>query len=131
VTVHPVARAAAAHDDVSDGLQAKFSLPYLTAFTILHGAPRTADFDAVDAEARALALAVEVQLDSGLEELESRVRAGDAEATVVWPLGSPRKPMDERALQRKVEELAGDRLNGVLDDPARSAADVLAAAGLS
>ena len=39
--------------------------------------------------------------------------------------------MDARALQRKVEELAGDRLSGVLDDPARSAADVLAAAGLS
>src|SRR4029079_13889577 len=31
VTVHPLARAAAARDDVEDGLQAKFSIPYLVA----------------------------------------------------------------------------------------------------
>jgi 2-methylcitrate dehydratase PrpD len=44
VRVHPIARQAAIHDDVSDPLQAKFSIPYLTAFTLLHGAPRVRSF---------------------------------------------------------------------------------------
>ncbi len=34
-----VARQAAARDDVADGLAAKFSIPYLVAFSLLHGAP--------------------------------------------------------------------------------------------
>ena len=131
VTVHPLARAAAAHDDVTDGLTAKFSIPYLTAFALLRGAPRAGDFGAVDGDARALARHVEIRLDAGLEELEARVVAGASEARVASPLGSPRRPMDAAALRDKVQELAGERLEGVLDDPARPAADVLAAAVLS
>ncbi len=42
VRVHPRARQAAPYDDVADGLQARFSIPYLTAFALLHGAPDVA-----------------------------------------------------------------------------------------
>ena len=45
VVVHPVSRAAAALDDVSDGLQARFSIPYLTAFALLRGGPTVDDLD--------------------------------------------------------------------------------------
>ena len=53
VTVHPVSLQAAAHGpEPKDGLEAKFSIPYLTAFTLLHGPPRVESFDAVDAAGR-------------------------------------------------------------------------------
>jgi hypothetical protein len=39
--------------------------------------------------------------------------------------------MGAAELRRKVEELAGGRLHGVLDDRSRPAAGVLAAAGLA
>ena len=39
VVVHPRARQAAPYDDVADGLQAKFSIPYTVAYTLLHGVP--------------------------------------------------------------------------------------------
>src|SRR4051794_36030918 len=42
VVVHPRARQAAAYDDVTDGLQAKFSIPYLVAFALQRGAPEPA-----------------------------------------------------------------------------------------
>jgi hypothetical protein len=38
--------------------------------------------------------------------------------------------MDPGQLQAKVEGLAGDRLDGVLDDPDRPVREVLGAAGL-
>ena len=50
VSVHPLSLEAAAEDEPADGLQAKFSIPYLIAFTLLHGAPTVASFDGVDAE---------------------------------------------------------------------------------
>ena len=54
VRVHPVARQAAHLDLVSDGLSAKFSIPYCVAHTLLHGPPRVRDFAALDgADARA------------------------------------------------------------------------------
>ena len=37
-------------DDVADGLQAKFSIPYLTAFALLRGAPGVDDLRGVDAD---------------------------------------------------------------------------------
>src|SRR6185312_11603388 len=55
VTVHPVARRAAMYDDVADGLQAKFSIPYLVAFVALRGEPEPASFAAVDADVQELA----------------------------------------------------------------------------
>jgi hypothetical protein len=78
-----------------------------------------------------LARAIELRLDPRLDEMEAHVAAGKSEARVRSPLGSPGRPMDAAALRDKVHELAGERLEGVLDDSARPAADVLAAAGLS
>ena len=46
VTVHPVSlQAAAEGPEPADGLQAKFSIPYLTAYTLLHGPPTVESFD--------------------------------------------------------------------------------------
>ena len=132
VTVHPVGlHAASLGPDVADGLQAKFSFSYLTAFTLLHGPPRVESFDAVEPEARRLAQRVRVNTDPGLLESEAVLeiegeRAGHVEAA----LGSPARPMAEDQLARKVSDLAGDRLDSVLDDPVRPVREVVAAAGL-
>ncbi len=131
VTVHPLARAAAALDDACDGLQAKFSIPYLTAFALLRGAPTVASFGGVDEQVRALARHVSVRTDTALAEMEARVEVGGAPpARVRSPLGSPGQPMDAQRLRQKARDLAGDRLDGVLDDPSTPAARVVAAAGL-
>jgi 2-methylcitrate dehydratase PrpD len=132
VVVHPVARQAAAHDDVEDGLQAKFSIPYLVAFALLHGAPRARDFDSVDPSTRALAReSITVAVDPQLGEMEALIATGgETLARVETALGSPARPMDGQALAAKLHGLAGDRLDGVLDDPAAPAATVVAAAGL-
>jgi 2-methylcitrate dehydratase PrpD len=130
VTVHPLERKAAAHDDASTGLQAKFSIPYLAAYTRLHGPPTLSSFDGVDDDARALARdAVTVTLDASLGEWESRVSLGDDGhgARVQFALGSPERPLDARSLSAKVRSLAGERLDGVLDDPDRPASEILAA----
>ena len=130
VEVHPVARAAAARDAPRDGLEAKFSIPYLTAFTLLHGAPTVSDFAALDGPARELARNVSVRTDPQLGEMAARlVTADGARAEVEWPHGSPRRPLDGEALLRKLRDLAGERLDGVLDDRAAPAARVAAAAG--
>ena len=52
VLAHPVSRQAAGYDAVETPLQAKFSIPYTTAFTLLHGGPRVDDFAALDPEAQ-------------------------------------------------------------------------------
>jgi 2-methylcitrate dehydratase PrpD len=126
VVVHPLARAAARYDDATDGLQAKFSIPYLAAYTSLHGPPTLASFQTVDDEVRARAATVEVLTDASLGEWEARVGGVGVE----WALGSPQRPLDSVALTDKVRDLAGDRLDGMLDDPARPAAEVLAAAAI-
>jgi 2-methylcitrate dehydratase PrpD len=132
VVVHPRSRQAAWLDDVEDGLQAKFSIPYLIAYTLLYGPPGVRAFDAVDGEARSLAARiVSVRLDDSLLESEALLeRDGETAARVEYATGSPQRPLDEARLAAKVEELAGGRLDGVLRDPARPAAEVLAAAGL-
>jgi 2-methylcitrate dehydratase PrpD len=132
VGMHPRAREAAAYDDVADGLQAKFSIPYLVAYTLLRGEPDVASFTAVDPAARELAAErITVRTDPGLGESEAVIEAGGEEIVrVADSLGSPARPMTEDQLQGKASGLAGTRLDGVLDDPARPAAEVLAAAGL-
>ena len=132
VIVHPRARRAAAHDDVSDGLQAKFSLSYLVAYTLLRGEPSAASFSGVDAETRALAAdRIRVRTDPALGETEAVLEAdGQAVARVAHSLGSPERPMSQDQLAAKVEDLAGRRLAGVLDDPQRPVAELLSAAGL-
>jgi 2-methylcitrate dehydratase PrpD len=130
VWVHPLAQAAAARGVPADGLEAKFSLPYTAAFALLHGAPGVSDFRAVDAEARELAARVEVRIDDALGEMAARLETPAGAASVEWPLGSPGRPMSSDALQRKVRDLAGDRLEGVLGDEHAPAARLVAAAGL-
>jgi 2-methylcitrate dehydratase PrpD len=133
VVVHPVARQAAALDDVSDPLQAKFSIPYLTAFALLHGPPRLRDFAGVDAEARALAArAVTVTMDTALGEMEARIESGGRTLSrVETALGSPARPMEAARLEDKAHELAGERLDGVLADLTAPAQVALDAAGLA
>jgi 2-methylcitrate dehydratase PrpD len=131
VAVHPVSRLTAFRDDVDDGLQAKFSIPYLTAYTLLHGAPRVESFAGVDDGARTLAERITVRTDATLLESEAVLEAGgEIVARVETALGSPGRPMDAATLAAKVRSLAGTRLDGVLDDPASPVRDVADAAGL-
>jgi 2-methylcitrate dehydratase PrpD len=130
--VHPVSRQAAPYDDAETPLQAKFSIPYTVAFTLLHGPPTVDAFTAVEPAARALARErVRVRTDRELAESEAvLVLDGREAARVTAALGSPERPMDAGQLAAKVHGLAGERLDDVLEDPARPAAEVLSAAGL-
>jgi 2-methylcitrate dehydratase PrpD len=129
VVVHPVSRRAAALDDVEDGLQAKFSIPYLTAWALRHGAPVVDSFKGVDERVRADATGVEVRTDAALAESEALVLVdGETVGHVEAALGSPQRPMDAAALAAKVRALAGPDVACALDDPARPAAEVLALA---
>jgi 2-methylcitrate dehydratase PrpD len=132
VTIHPVSlQAAAVGPEPVDGLQAKFSIPYLTAYTLLHGPPVVESFDDVDAATVERARSIEVRTDRSLLESEFILTAGDTVlARVRAALGSPSNPMDAGALRAKVERLAGAELAGALDDLGRPAADLLALAGL-
>ena len=130
VTVHRRSRQAAPLDDVATGLEAKFSIPYTVAFTLLHGAPTVESFNTVDAAARALAARIEIQVDDTLEQSEAvLVWSGGAspiEIRVDAARGSPQHPMTGEQLNAKVRSLAGSRLDGALDEPARPASEVLA-----
>ncbi|MTD46431.1 hypothetical protein GKE82_19605 [Conexibacter sp. W3-3-2] len=133
IVVHPVSRRAAALDDVTDGLAAKFSIPYCTAFALRHGrAPaRLEDFAVVDGGVRADARRVRVVTDETLLQSEAvlvhETASGEIEvARVEAALGSPQRPMSADQLGEKVRALTGARLDALLDDPARPAADVLA-----
>ena len=131
VTVHPISRRAAALDAVRDGLEAKFSIPYLTAYALLHGAPGVDAFDDVDQRAAALGARIAVHTDPALAANEALLTVGGKLAAHVrHPRGCPANPLDGVALRVKVEALAGDVLDGALDDPRRAAADVPALSGL-
>jgi 2-methylcitrate dehydratase PrpD len=132
VIVHPVARQAAHLDAVSDGLSAKFSIPYCVAHTLARGAPRTADFARLDDGVLERAGAVSVRVDDSLPQWGAVLKPAGAEAVRVdGPRGAPGRPVTDAELAGKVSDLAGDRLTGVLDDPNVPAAAVLRAAGLS
>jgi 2-methylcitrate dehydratase PrpD len=132
VTVHPVSlQAAAIGPEPTDGLQAKFSIPYLTAYTLLYGPPDVESLAAVDTAAVERARSIAVRTDPSLLESEFVLSDGDEEiARVRAALGSPAQPMDAGALRAKVESLAGPRLAGALDDLDRPAADLVDLAGL-
>jgi 2-methylcitrate dehydratase PrpD len=132
VSVHPVSLQAAAHGaEPLDGLQAKFSIPYLTAFTLLHGSPRVESFESVLPDVVERARRIEVRTDAALLESEFVITNGDEElARVKAALGSPDQPMDADALRLKVERLGGAELAAALDDNRRPAADLLELAGL-
>jgi 2-methylcitrate dehydratase PrpD len=123
VSVHPRARQAAAYDDVETGLQAKFSIPYLVAYTLLRGEPGVTSFAEVDEEVRAFAAErVSVIVDEHLGESAARL----LDVEVAHSVGSPESPMTAQRLAAKVRGLAGERLDGLLDDPDRPAAELLA-----
>ncbi len=130
VTVHPLSRQAAALDAVTDGLQAKFSIPYLTAHALLHGAPDVASFERIDTAVAELATRVSVRTDPALGVSEAVLEVdGVAVSRVTAPRGSPANPLDGDALADKIRALAGDALDGALDDPDRPAATLLDALG--
>jgi hypothetical protein len=102
------------------------------AFTLLNGPPHVESFYEVDHRVSAYAAdRVTVDTDPGLLESEAVLRADGAEVRVEAALGSPERPMDAEALAAKLRGLAGERLDGALDDPDRPAAELLEAAGLS
>jgi 2-methylcitrate dehydratase PrpD len=130
VRVHPVSLQAAARGPrPADGLEAKFSIPYVVAYTLLNGPPVVESFASIDGDASALAEArVRVSADASLEESEAILSSDGREVRVEAALGSPARPMSADALRAKVESLAGDRLEGALDDrelPARSLLQLL------
>ncbi len=132
VSVHPVSlQAAAQGPEPADGLQAKFSIPYLTAYTLLHGPPRVESFDEIEPAVVERARQVEVRTDGSLLESEFVLHEGDEEiARVKAALGSPANPMDAEALRLKVEGLGGPELAAALDDLGRPAGELLELAGL-
>ena len=131
VRVHPVARQAAYLDEVSDGLSAKFSIPYCVGHTFLHGPPRVRDFDSIDPEVARLAGQVDVTIDSSLPPFGAVLsRAGDELSSLAAPTGAAERPVSPEALTRKLNDLAGHRLDGILDDPGLPAAAVLDAVAL-
>ncbi len=131
--VHPVSlQAAGVGPAPADGLQAKFSIPYLTAYTLLNGPPGIESFAAVDPDVTRRAEAIEVRADPGLLESEAvLLDAGGAELQrVEAATGSPEHPLDAAALERKLADLGAERLAGALDDPERPAAELAGLAGL-
>ncbi len=130
--VHPRARQAAPYDDVADGLQARFSIPYLAAFALLRGAPDVPGLADVDAEVRAFAAArVRLVEDGALAESAARLEdaGGAILGLVVASPGSPERPMSPADLTAKIHALAGERLDGALDDDDRPVAGLLSAIG--
>ncbi|MGH2893065.1 MAG: hypothetical protein ACRDPM_07330, partial [Solirubrobacteraceae bacterium] len=131
VAVHPVARQAAHLDDVEDGLAAKFSIPYCVSHTLAHGPPRVHDFAALDAETRERSARITVVIDESLPDFGAVLRTGDRELVRIrCPQGAPDRPASPADLAAKLADLAGDRLDGVLDDLGAPAARALDAAGL-
>jgi 2-methylcitrate dehydratase PrpD len=131
VAVHPVSRRAAALDDVADGLQAKFSIPYTTAYALLRGRPGVDAFERLDAEVADLARHVRVRTDVALAESEAVIELqGQALARVRTPRGSPGNPLGPEEVAAKARALAGTALDGALDDLDRPARALRGAAGL-
>jgi 2-methylcitrate dehydratase PrpD len=133
LVVHPRSLQAAAIGAPASPLEAKFSLPYLAAFGLLHGPPGVGSFAAVDPDALALAAErISVRVDGGLLESEARLLAGNDElGKVESARGSPARPLGGDEHAAKVRSLAGDRLAGALDDLSVPAAELLGAAGLA
>jgi len=129
VAVHPLSLQAASFGPrPEDGLQAKFSIAYLTAFTLLHGPPTLESFEGVDREACELAATIQVRADSGLGESEALLldASGEEVARVEAALGSPERPLDTQGLEAKLAGLAHPELAHALDDPDRPASELLA-----
>ena len=125
VVVHPRSRQAAPLDDVTTGLEAKFSIPYTTAFGLLHGAPGVQSFQGVDEAARKLSARIEVELDDQMAESAAVLVWAEGSIEIDAAHGSPLHPMTAEQLDQKVRLLSGDRLSGALEDLNRPAVDGL------
>ena len=125
VVVHPRSRQAAPLDDVSTGLEAKFSIPYTAAWGWLYGAPDVKAFGGVDPAARKLASRIRVELDDQMPESSALLVWGSDSIEIDAALGSPLHPMTVEQLDGKVRSLSGERLIGALDDPDRPAIEIL------
>ena len=113
VRVHPISLRAAHVGIPADGLEAKFSIPYTVAHSLLHGPPGVEAFRRLDGEVLAIARAIDVTPDPSLPESAAVVRCGDAEARVEAALGSPERPLSPEAAAAKRQALgapAGDPL---------------------
>jgi 2-methylcitrate dehydratase PrpD len=130
VTVHPTSRRAAPLDAATTGLEAKFSIPYLVAFTLGRGAPGLGDFDGVDSEAATAAGRIAVHTDDTVAESAAILEIEGRSWAVQVARGSPQRPLTEDEVKAKVRSLVGTRLDGALDDPTNPARSVVEAAGL-
>jgi 2-methylcitrate dehydratase PrpD len=132
VTVHPISLRAAAHGpSPAGGLAAKFSIPYLVGYTLMRGPPRVASFDRVEEDvALAAGRYVIVKTDDQLGESEAVLAADGREYRVIGAMGSPERPLNRAQLEAKVRDLAGTRLDHVLDDLAQPAGELLDALGV-
>ncbi len=106
------------HSCPATGLEAKFSLEYALAATIVDGRPGLASFsDEAVARTAVQELLAKVQVEpepggggllAGRVEVEVRRSAGaPLAASVELPRGAPGWPLDEAALREKVGECAG------------------------
>lgn len=136
VVVHPLSRQAAALDDVETGLEARFSIPYTTAWGALRGAPTVVDLDGVDEEVRALARRLRVTTDRQLDRnacvLRWRQDGADTEIVVDVPRGAPDNPLAASEHATKIESLAGPGFAALFDDldaPARQVRAAMRVAG--
>jgi len=126
VCVHPVSVQAAPYGVPATPLQAKFSIPYTTAFTLLHGPPDVADFRELPDDAVDLSKDVDVQADPALGESEATLEApGLDQIRVEAALGSPQRPMTPEQLGAKVRSLTSLPIEELVRDDV-PAADVLA-----
>ena len=121
VLAHPVSRQAAGYDDVETPLQAKFSIPYTTAYTLLHGGPRVDAFDALDDAARELAAGIEVRTDPRARGVGVRAagrrrgaRAGRCGPRVAGASAGGRGAAREGARPRRRAARRGARRSGVV-----------------
>ena len=90
------------------------------------------DFATVDPVIRELSRHVELGVDDSLPEFGAVLVASGRElARVPAPAGSPERPATAAQLAHKINELAGDRLDGLLDDLGAPASSALAAARLN
>jgi 2-methylcitrate dehydratase PrpD len=125
VLAHPVSRQAASYDAVETPLQAKFSIPYTTASTLLYGPPQVSTFASLDPATQELAERISVRTDGGLRESEFLLLAGGEElAHTTAARGAPEHPLSPEALAAKVRGLAPG-LDGALADARRPAAELL------
>jgi 2-methylcitrate dehydratase PrpD len=122
VTVHPISLQAAPIGVPGDPMEAKFSIPYTTAFTLVNGPPTVESFLTLDEDALALASRVEVTTDGALGESTAVLEApGIDPIRVEAALGSPARPMDGEAIANKVRSLAGKTLEMVMAGDASEA----------